>query len=78
MDDNRTETLIRRNRVLLALAATVRADACEAAARAADRVSMCRQFRIALTRSLFELQHPGEGPSAIRPRSRCADPQSHA
>ena len=78
MVDDRTETLIRRNRVLLTLAATARADAYEAAARAEDRISMCRQSRIALARSLFELQHPGERPSAIRPRSRCADPQSHA
>jgi hypothetical protein len=67
MDDNRTETLIRWNRVLLALAATARADACEAAARAADCISICRQSRITLARSRFELQHPRERPSADTP-----------
>jgi hypothetical protein len=57
MDDDWTET-IRRNRALLALAATARADAREAVARAADRIATIRQSQITLARALFRLQRP--------------------
>jgi hypothetical protein len=58
MDDDRTETLIRQNHALLALAAAARTDAREAVARAADRIVTIRRAQITLARALFRLQHP--------------------
>jgi hypothetical protein len=58
MVDDRTETLIRRNRALLALAATTRADAHESVARATDHIVTIRRSQLGLARALFRLQHP--------------------
>ena len=56
-DDHQTEMLTHRNRALLALAATARADAREAFARAADNVAISRRSQLVLARALFRLQH---------------------
>ncbi len=65
MDDDRTAMLIRRNRALVVLAASARADAHKAVARAEDHIVMIREAQRAMAHALSRLQNPrADSPSA--------------